>query len=100
MDEKKTGYRTYTEEFKLEALELLKNSWKTALTLHPGLSQAATVRTATRTLIVFTKLGQAHTSPVGEAGGGLFFCVVAVRAATGGRAFKGELEWIKSHMDR
>ncbi len=30
MDEKKTQYRTYTEEFKLEALELLKSSGKTA----------------------------------------------------------------------
>ena len=43
MDEKKTQYRTYTEEFKLEALELLKNSGKTArqierdLGITPGL---------------------------------------------------------------
>ena len=43
MDEKKTQYRTYTEEFKLEALELLKSSGKTArqiereLGITPGL---------------------------------------------------------------
>ena len=43
MDEKKTGYRTYPEEFKLEALELLKSSGKTArqierdLGITPGL---------------------------------------------------------------
>ena len=43
MDEKKTRYRTYTEEFKLEALELLKSSGKTArqieceLGIRPGL---------------------------------------------------------------
>ena len=43
MDEKKTGYRTYTEEFKLEALELLQSSGKTArqiereLGITPGL---------------------------------------------------------------
>ena len=30
MDEKKTRYRTYTEELKLEALELLQSSGKTA----------------------------------------------------------------------
>ena len=30
MGEKKAGYRKYTEEFKLEALELLKSSGKTA----------------------------------------------------------------------
>lgn len=30
MDEKKISYRKYTEEFKLEALELLKNSGKSA----------------------------------------------------------------------
>ena len=30
MDEKKSGYRKYTEEFKLEALELLKSSGKTS----------------------------------------------------------------------
>jgi len=30
MDEKKTRYRKYTEEFKLEALELLKSSGKSA----------------------------------------------------------------------
>jgi len=43
MDETKTGYRKYTEEFKLEALELLKSSGKTArqierdLGITPGL---------------------------------------------------------------
>ena len=43
MDETKTRYRTYTEEFKLEALELLKSSGKTArqiereLGITPGL---------------------------------------------------------------
>jgi len=31
MDEKKTKYRKYTEEFKLEALELLKSSGKSAV---------------------------------------------------------------------
>lgn len=30
MDEKKPHYRKYTEEFKLEALELLKSSSKTS----------------------------------------------------------------------
>ena len=30
MDEKKTSYRKYAEEFKLEALELLKSSGKSA----------------------------------------------------------------------
>jgi transposase len=43
MDEKKSRYRTYTEEFKLEALELLKRSGKKAgqierdLGITPGL---------------------------------------------------------------
>ena len=43
MDEKKTNYRKYTEEFKLEALELLKTSGKSAgqierdLGITPGL---------------------------------------------------------------
>jgi transposase len=43
MDEKKTKYRQYTEEFKLEALELLKSSGKSAgqierdLGITPGL---------------------------------------------------------------
>jgi len=43
MDEKKPHYRKYTEEFKLEALELLKNSGKTSrqierdLGITPGL---------------------------------------------------------------
>lgn len=43
MDETKTGYRKYTEEFKLEALGLLKSSGKTArqierdLGITPGL---------------------------------------------------------------
>ena len=43
MDEKKAGYRKYPEEFKLEALELLKSSGKTArqiereLGITPGL---------------------------------------------------------------
>ena len=43
MDETKTGYRKYTEEFKLEALELLKSGGKTArqierdLGITPGL---------------------------------------------------------------
>ena len=43
MDEKKTSYRKYTDEFKLEALELLKNSGKSAgqierdLGITPGL---------------------------------------------------------------
>ena len=43
MDEKKPQYRTYTEEFKLEALELLKSSGNTArqiereLGITPGL---------------------------------------------------------------
>jgi transposase len=43
MDEKKTSYRRYAEEFKLEALELLKSSGKSAgqierdLGITPGL---------------------------------------------------------------
>ena len=43
MDETKTGYRKYAEEFKLEALELLNSSGKTArqierdLGITPGL---------------------------------------------------------------
>jgi len=43
MDEKKTSYRKYAEEFKLEALELLKSSGKSAgqierdLGITPGL---------------------------------------------------------------
>ena len=43
MDEQKREYRTYTEEFKLEALELLKNSGKSGgqierdLGITPGL---------------------------------------------------------------
>ena len=43
MDEKKTNYRKYTEEFKLEALELLKSNGKSAgqieraLGITPGL---------------------------------------------------------------
>lgn len=43
MDEKKTSYRKYTEEFKLEALELLKSSGRSAgqierdLGITPGL---------------------------------------------------------------
>jgi transposase len=43
MDEKRASYRSYTEEFKLEALELLKSSGKSAgqierdLGITPGL---------------------------------------------------------------
>ena len=43
MDEKKTGYRKYAEEFKLEALQLLKSTGKSAgqierdLGITPGL---------------------------------------------------------------
>ncbi len=49
MDEKKTRYRKYTEEFKLEALELLKSSGKSAgqierdLGITPGLTSVMAI---------------------------------------------------------
>jgi transposase len=62
MDEKKTQYRTYTEEFKLEALELLKSSGKTARQLERelGITPGLLVKWRDRYQVIANDAEQAH----------------------------------------
>ena len=62
MDEKKTQYRTYTEEFKLEALELLKNSGKTARQIERdlGITPGLLVKWRDRYQVIAKDAEQAH----------------------------------------
>ena len=65
MDEKKTQYRTYTEEFKLEALELLKNSGKTARQIERdlGITPGLLVKWRDRYQVISKDAEQAHLGP-------------------------------------
>jgi len=62
MDEKKTQYRTYTEEFKLEALELLKSSGKTARQIERdlGITPGLLVKWRDRYQVISKDAEQAH----------------------------------------
>ncbi len=62
MDEKKTRYRTYTEEFKLEALELLKSSGKTARQIERelGITPGLLVKWRDRYQVISKEAEQAH----------------------------------------
>jgi transposase len=62
MDEKKTGYRTYTEDFKLEALELLKSSGKTARQIERdlGITPGLLVKWRDRYQVIAKETEQAH----------------------------------------
>jgi transposase len=62
MDEKKTGYRTYPEEFKLEALELLKSSGKTARQIERdlGITSGLLVKWRDRYQVISKEAEQAH----------------------------------------
>jgi transposase len=62
MDEKKTQYRTYTEEFKLEALELLKSSGKTARQIERdlGITPGLLVKWRDRYPVISKDAEQAH----------------------------------------
>lgn len=62
MDEKKTGYRTYTEEFKLEALELLQSSGKTARQIERdlGITPGLLVKWRDRYQVISHEAEQAH----------------------------------------
>ena len=62
MDEKKSRYRTYTEEFKLEALELLKSSGKNARQIERdlGITSGLLVRWRDRYQVISKEAEQAH----------------------------------------
>jgi transposase len=62
MDAKKTQYRTYTEEFKLEALELLKSSGKTARQIERdlGITPGLLVKWRDRYQVISKDAEQAH----------------------------------------
>ncbi len=62
MDEKKLRYRTYTEEFKLEALELLKSSGKTSRQIERdlGITPGLLVRWRDRYQVISKEAEQAH----------------------------------------
>lgn len=62
MDEKKPYYRKYTEEFKLEALELLKNSGKTARQIERdlGITPGLLVKWRDRYQVIAQEAEQAH----------------------------------------
>ena len=62
MDEKKSRYRTYTEEFKLEALELLKSSGKTSRQIERdlGITPGLLVRWRDRYQVISKEAEQAH----------------------------------------
>ena len=62
MDGKKTQYRTYTEEFKLEALELLKSSGKTARQIERdlGITPGLLVKWRDRYQVISKDAEQAH----------------------------------------
>ena len=62
MDEKKTRYRTYTEEFKSEILELLKSSGKTARQIQRdlGITPGLLVKWRDRNQVISKEAEQAH----------------------------------------
>lgn len=62
MDEQKTRYRRYTEEFKLEALELLKSSGKTARQLERdlGITPGLLVKWRDRYQVISKDAERAH----------------------------------------
>jgi transposase len=62
MDEKKTRYRTYAEEFKMEALELLKSSGKTARQIERelGITPGLLVKWRDRYQVLSKDAEQAH----------------------------------------
>ncbi len=62
MDEKKTRYRTYTEEFKLEALELLRSSGKTTRQIERelGITPGLLVKWRDRYQVIAKDAEQAH----------------------------------------
>ena len=65
MAEKKTGYRTYTEEFKLEALELLKTSGKTSRQIEQdlGITPGLVVKWRDRYQVITKGEDQPHLEP-------------------------------------
>lgn len=62
MDEKKPQYRKYTEEFKLEALELLNSSGKTARQIERdlGITPGLLVKWRDRYQVISKEAEQAH----------------------------------------
>ena len=62
MDEQKPHYRKYTEEFKLEALELLKSSGKTSRQIERdlGITPGLLVKWRDRYQVISKEAGQAH----------------------------------------
>jgi transposase len=62
MDQKKTRYRTYAEEFKMEALELLKSSGKTARQIERelGITPGLLVKWRDRYQVISKDAEQAH----------------------------------------
>jgi transposase len=62
MDEKKSRYRTYTEEFKLEALELLKSSGKTSRQIERdlGITAGLLVKWRDRYQVISKNAEQVH----------------------------------------
>jgi transposase len=62
MDETKTGYRKYPAEFKLEALELLKSSGKTARQIERdlGITPGLLVKWRDRYQVISKEAEQAH----------------------------------------
>ena len=62
MDEKKPQYRTYTEEFKLEALELLRSRGKTARQIERelGITPGLLVKWRDRYQVIAKDEEQAH----------------------------------------
>ena len=62
MDEKKTRYRTYAEEFKMESLELLKSSGKTARQIERelGITPGLLVKWRDRYQVISKDAEQAH----------------------------------------
>src|SRR5258705_13988173 len=65
MDEKELRYRTYTEEFKLEALELLKSSGKTSRQIERdlGITPGLLVKWRDRYQVIAKGTGEAHLEP-------------------------------------
>jgi transposase len=65
MDEKKPRYRTYTEEFKLEALELLKSSGKTSRQIERelGITAGLLVKWRDRYQVNSKDVNQVHLEP-------------------------------------
>ena len=65
MDEKKREYRTYTEEFKLEALELLKSSGKSARQIERdlGITPGLLVKWRDRYQVITQGVEQVHLEP-------------------------------------